>query len=121
MTKRDAEKMLKTIAELREENKLLRHYHDTTVGMFVTDRPDLVDDSVHRVLIELTPLEFTQEKKTSKEFMELDKYKNKVIMDPDGWDRQNYDFSFNIEKITEEEFQHRLAFSTIMQRSTNET
>ena len=31
----------------------LKHYYDTTVGMFATDRPDLVDDSMHRVLFEL--------------------------------------------------------------------
>ena len=38
----------------RELNfKKLEHYYNTTVGMFATDRPDLVDDSVHRVLFEL--------------------------------------------------------------------
>ena len=31
----------------------LSYYYNTTVGMFATDRPDLVDDSMHRVLIEL--------------------------------------------------------------------
>ena len=36
-----------------KELKDLKHYYDTTVGMFVTDTPDLVDDSIHRVLFEL--------------------------------------------------------------------
>ena len=35
------------------ELKELRQYKDSTVGMFATDRPDLVDDSLHRVLFEL--------------------------------------------------------------------
>jgi hypothetical protein len=35
------------------------------------------------------------------------------ILDPDGWDRENYDYSFNKEKITRMEFEHRLISSTI--------
>ena len=37
-----------------------------------------------------------------------------VILDPDGWDRKNYHFSYCVEKITKEEFNHRLAYSTLM-------
>jgi hypothetical protein len=33
--------------------KKLEQYYNATVGMFATDRPDLVDDSTHRVLFEL--------------------------------------------------------------------
>lgn len=36
------------------------------------------------------------------------------ILDPDGWDRTNYEYSFNEEKITRKEFERRLALSTIM-------
>lgn len=37
-----------------------------------------------------------------------------VVLDPDGWDRSNFQFSFHEEKITEEEFMKRLANSTII-------
>lgn len=51
--------------------------------------------------------------KTSKEWVEIidDGVK---IMDPDGWDRQNYDYSFNQEKISEGEFLYRRSLSTCM-------
>ena len=46
------------------------------------------------------------------------KTKNKefifVIYDPDGWDRRNYEFSFNEEEITKEEFMKRTFSSTTM-------
>lgn len=35
-----------------------------------------------------------------------------TILDPDGWDRQNYDYSFKQEKITLKEFVNRVFFST---------
>jgi len=35
------------------------------------------------------------------------------ILDPDGWDRKNFDYSFNKEKITRREFERRLIGSTI--------
>ncbi len=56
----------------------------------------------------------SMEKKTSKEWEELipDKYKL-AILDPDGWDRKNYQFSFYEELITKEEFNRRLSSSTI--------
>jgi hypothetical protein len=34
-------------------------------------------------------------------------------MDPDGWDRTNYIYSFEVEEITKEEFDKRLSMSTI--------
>jgi len=37
-----------------------------------------------------------------------------TVLDPDGWDRQNFDYSWNIELITEEEFLKRRMFSTCM-------
>ncbi|TLX16011.1 hypothetical protein [Rhizobium sp. MHM7A] len=37
-----------------------------------------------------------------------------VVLDPDGWDRSNFEFSFYEEKITEQEFMKRLASSTLM-------
>jgi hypothetical protein len=36
-----------------------------------------------------------------------------IILDPDGWDRANYKYSFEQELVTFEEFQQRLSRSTI--------
>lgn len=53
-------------------------------------------------------------KKTSQEWLESIDPKHKLkILDPDGWDRNNYEFSFNEEKIEKEEFDKRLGSSTI--------
>ena len=49
-------------------------------------------------------------KKISSEWI---KEYNVKILDPDGWDRKNYDYSFNKEKITREEFERRLVRSTV--------
>jgi len=52
--------------------------------------------------------------KTSKAWFEEEcKDKEIVIIDPDGWDRNNYDHSFNEELITKEEFWIRVSKSTI--------
>ena len=37
-----------------------------------------------------------------------------IIIDPDGWDRTNYDYSFNQELVTFQEYVARLYRSTIM-------
>lgn len=54
------------------------------------------------------------EKKTSKEWYDSipSKYGLKIL-DPDGWDRQNYQYSFYEERITKNEFKNRLFPSTI--------
>ena len=49
-------------------------------------------------------------KKTSSEWI---KEYDCRILDPDDWDRINYDYSFNKEKITREEFEFRLIRSTM--------
>ena len=41
------------------------------------------------------------------------KYPGSYVMDPDGWDRKNYDYSFYQELIDQEEFLKRLTQSTI--------
>ncbi len=52
-----------------------------------------------------------EEKKTSTEWIKQNP--NLTILDPDGWDRKNYDYSFNQELITETEFNRRVTVSTI--------
>lgn len=35
-----------------------------------------------------------------------------IIIDPDGWDRKNFDFSWKVEEITKAEFEKRMVIST---------
>lgn len=55
-----------------------------------------------------------EEKKTSSEWkrLVLQKYRL-MILDPDGWDRKNFQYSFFLEKISQMEFTQRLSRSTI--------
>jgi len=48
--------------------------------------------------------------KTSEEWCKLCNFK---IMDPDGWERKNFNFSWYEEKITKKEFERRLIESTV--------
>jgi len=48
--------------------------------------------------------------KTSEEWQAL--YPNVIVLDPDGWDRNNYDFSWKEEKITFAVYQERTMRST---------
>lgn len=59
------------------------------------------------------PTQYMEELKTSQEWYEqLYPDHKMIIMDPDGWDRSNYDYSFKEEKITIGEFNKRLLNST---------
>jgi hypothetical protein len=53
----------------------------------------------------------SEELKTSREWQELCKI---TILDPDGWDRsaEKWDYSWNVEKISREEFEKRMVMST---------
>jgi len=50
-------------------------------------------------------------KKTSSEWI---KETTIIVYDPDGWDRENYQFSWFEELITKEEFDKRLMGSTVL-------
>lgn len=52
------------------------------------------------------------ETKTSEEWFK--EYEEATILDPDGWDRKNFQFSWHEEKITFEEFEQRVMRSTCM-------
>ena len=54
-------------------------------------------------------------KKTSEEWLRERENIIKII-DPDGWDRSNYQYSFYEELITKEEFDKRLLMSTCESR-----
>jgi hypothetical protein len=43
----------------------------------------------------------------------LREFKDLTILDPDGWDRLNYEYSFNEELITRGEFRYRANRSTV--------
>lgn len=51
--------------------------------------------------------------KTSKDWC---KHFRCVVYDPDGWDRKNYEYSFNEELITNEEFIKRTSNSTMLDK-----
>jgi len=50
---------------------------------------------------------------TSEQWLEQPQFKGLVIQDPDGWDRNNFEYSFKEELITMAEFQERISRSTI--------
>lgn len=55
------------------------------------------------------------ELKTSAEWHDAlkNKYPGSYVMDPDGWDRRDYNYSFYEEDITQEEFLNRFTQSTV--------
>jgi hypothetical protein len=54
-------------------------------------------------------------RKSSKDwYNELREEENFIILDPDGWNRRNYTYSFEKEMITKEEFYRRLELSTVL-------
>lgn len=58
--------------------------------------------------------ELLVDRKTSAEWLTLIDSRYKLrILDADGWNRADYEYSFNEEKITREEFNYRLSRSTI--------
>ena len=56
-------------------------------------------------------------KKTSAQWQSL--YPYPKVLDPDGWDRKNYDYSWNEELITLEEYNIRVSNSTCMNYVTS--
>lgn len=52
--------------------------------------------------------------KTSAEWILEEEFKDLTITDPDGWDRMDYEFSWNEEKITRQQFIERLGKSTVI-------
>ena len=51
--------------------------------------------------------------KTSKKWCEKLGLSRDNILDPDGWDRTNFNYSFDEEKISKGEFIERLGRSTV--------
>ncbi len=54
-----------------------------------------------------------EELKTSAEWQAQSLYE---VINPDGWDRRNYTYSWNEEKITETEFFSRMSVSTVRRK-----
>jgi hypothetical protein len=57
---------------------------------------------------------------TSAEWLQQPKYAHQKLLGPDGWDRSNYEHSFNVERISEEEFGRRMLRSTVAFRATGD-
>lgn len=57
--------------------------------------------------------------KTSKQWYdEMPEDEKIIIIDPNGWDRSNYEYSFNEELITYNEFEERVMYSTCISKET---
>lgn len=79
-----------------------------------SDYEDSKKIPVGEVLKASQPRNYKHHKKTSKEwYEEIPKKYKLLILGADGWDRNNYEYSFNKELITKEEFKMRLSSSTI--------
>lgn len=52
--------------------------------------------------------------KTSAEWILEEEFKDLTVTDPDGWDRMDFEFSWNEEKITRQQFIERLGKSTVV-------
>jgi hypothetical protein len=59
-----------------------------------------------------------EELKTSEEWQK--QFPNTKVLDPDGWDRKNYQYSWFEEKITLEEYTTRLHESSVQGLVTQE-
>lgn len=55
-------------------------------------------------------------RKTSEEWSKDPKFLDTTVLDPDGWDRQDFEFSWFQEKITASEYEYRMINSTIMSK-----
>lgn len=42
------------------------------------------------------------------------KERGDTILDPDGWDRKDFDFSFHVELISLDEYERRVSLSTVI-------
>ena len=58
------------------------------------------------------------ELKTSVVWIKEPQFDGYKIMDPDGWDRTNLEYSFYEEQITQSEFVNRLMNSTVQIKMT---
>jgi hypothetical protein len=81
-------------------------------GQFVKKFPNA---EIPKDIDKTKPIEvmYSTIKLTSAQWLSLDKTGLNII-DPDGWDRKNYEYSFFEELITKEEFDKRVGFSTII-------
>lgn len=94
-------------AYLQENNLGVLEYYDCNIGKQSVDDKSLIY-YLEGLISDIGGL------KTSEEWMK--NYSDIVILDPDGWDRRNFQFSWYEEKITLVEFEKRLVISTITKK-----
>ena len=58
------------------------------------------------------------QKKTSQDWQEF--LPNPKVLDPDGWDRRNFQFSWYEELITFKEYKNRVFLSTVKGKINNQ-
>lgn len=52
-------------------------------------------------------------KKASRDWCRKFRIAQRDILDPDGWDRRNFEYSFKVERVSIVEFESRLGCSTV--------
>ena len=104
------EKMRRAVIAVRERTYTNERGKQTFGTEIVVERPVCA-----KCAVDLAP-RLAPELKTSAEWEKMPEFKDITILDPDGWDRKNYQYSFYEEKIPIEEFRRRLAPSTCIFR-----
>ncbi len=100
----------KTIQKIAEEVEKEFGMGGLAVGLYLDFATEVAIKYADSLLTQKTKTMNKEIKKVSSEWIKEVGYE---IINPDGWDRNNYEFSFNKEKITEEEFKKRLSMSTV--------
>jgi len=101
------------IEQLKKDDKFSSMNESIGINREIRVLEDLLN--YHQILLDENDIE---EKaltafniKTSQEWQEL--FPSIKVIDPDGWDRSNFQFSWYEEKITKDEYDKRLFNSTI--------
>ncbi len=105
-----------------ENNKLIVKFNGLDIGLpadYSIDIEETINEREHYLItsvlkgINLLEQEKKIIKKTSKEWeLSVPAHYKLLILDPDGWDKTNYEYSFNEELITKNEFMMRISNST---------
>lgn len=94
--------------------KTLHYKYDWEYLQYIPQGHIQMWNEMIRMIEEVKSVPPIEVKKTSEDwYNEIYPNKELIILDPDGWDRRNWDFSWGEEEVTKEEFNRRLCLSTI--------
>ena len=99
------EQQKKHIIDMMEKDQELGLYEESKDPLCDCERPDYFCDCL------LYDEKIKEEPKTSEEWQK--QFPSTKVLDPDGWDRKNYQYSWFEEKITLAEYTTRLSRSTV--------